>query len=87
MLGGPALDVVCENISEEMEECKKQLILTTGDVSITYLKTWSVNGVMESIGLPGTWTRVLEAATTGLRSSNNVSKCPRLVCLSLRTRK
>ena len=83
MLSGPALDVICENISDGMEECKKRLFFTTGSMDIAYLKTWSVNGIMESVGLLSAWTRILEAVTTGPHSNDNVLKCPRLVSFSI----
>lgn len=72
---GHALDLVCKEVSDGMEASKQGFLMLLKEVSLGYLKSWSVKEAVTEAELPNMWIRVLEAAT---QSAAN-TKLPTLV--------
>ena len=76
---GPAIDIICKDIERHMEALKLQMLMSTKNITIDYLQTWSINDAIQSADVPEAWTRILESASRGPQSDENTKKSPKLV--------
>ncbi|KAJ7597962.1 hypothetical protein C8J56DRAFT_852255 [Mycena floridula] len=58
-----ALDLVCKEISRGMESSKQKLLMSSSQVNLAYLSSWSVNESIQHATLPVYWLRILDSAT------------------------
>ncbi|KAJ7576550.1 hypothetical protein C8J56DRAFT_1007454 [Mycena floridula] len=71
---GPARKVVYDDIAVGMESAKKGMIMGSGEVSLDYLETWSVNDIVDEVKAPELWNQVLDVATKGPTADKNKKK-------------
>jgi hypothetical protein len=76
-----AVGIVEDIVSGEMEAAKRELFMSSNDVSTDYLSTWSFAKCMGPICQKVTpvWTSILHSAVTGKGSRDNVLKDNELV--------
>ncbi|KAJ7588946.1 hypothetical protein C8J56DRAFT_785093 [Mycena floridula] len=79
MMQGPARKVVCDDIAAGMESAKKGMIMGSGEVSLDYLETWSMNDIVDEFKAPESWNQVLDVATKGPTADKNKKKSTMLV--------
>ena len=84
MRQGPALETICKQIEADMEPVKRQLLMALRDISIDYIKSWSINNAINTINVPESWSRILESACRGPQSDENRKKSSKLVSFSIR---
>ncbi|KAJ7574170.1 hypothetical protein C8J56DRAFT_803389 [Mycena floridula] len=85
MMQGPARKVVYDDIAAGMESAKKGMIMGSGEVSLDYLETWSVNDIVDEVKAPESWNQVLDVATKGPTADKNKKKSTMLVILHIRS--